>query len=145
MCIECSSGTYSAAGASSCLPCPAGSSCYDPAQSPEACAEGYHSAQGASNCTACPIGMWAEDIKHPNTMIGARSSPLRTSCINCPAGYACPDPLVGPVPCDPGYYSTNGTNVACTICPAGYSCYSASAPPQVCPYGIIVNAAARLS
>ena len=41
-----SAGTYSSAGAAECSLCPAGSSCSDPAQSPQACATGYYSLTG---------------------------------------------------------------------------------------------------
>eukprot|EP00118_Oscarella_pearsei_P024288 m.302948 g.302948 ORF g.302948 m.302948 type:complete len:449 (+) comp40832_c0_seq1:3261-4607(+) len=49
-------GTYSLAGNGSCLQCPAGMSCLNPAKAPVSCKAGEYSPPGFSECRVCPAG-----------------------------------------------------------------------------------------
>ena len=64
-------------------------------------------------------------------------SPARaTTCVPCPAGYACPDTGTKTV-CDVGSYSESG-ETTCTPCDAGYQCPSrtSATSKSICPTGM---------
>ena len=125
-------GYYSSTGAGSCIICPGGKNCSDPAFSGSLsdclagtfsregdagcsnCATGYVSGAGASNCTICPPGKdctnQAQDV---------------SSLSNCSAGTFSSLGMEGCSPCSTGYYSGEGAE-SCTICPGGKNCLSAA-------------------
>lgn len=91
-CTYCTSGTYANnTGQEKCTPCPYGSFCADPSQSPKLCPKGTYTNQytSLSYCTICPSGLYA-------TNNGS------AYCLQCPPGYKCPDPTMPPVICPIG-------------------------------------------
>ena len=62
-------------------------------------------------------------------------------CLDCTAGYYCPDnEMHTPLACEKGYFSASGAT-ACTVCEAGYYCDSNTTSEvfmyteRVCPAG----------
>ena len=60
-----------------------------------------------------------------------------TTCLTCPAGYACLSTSVIPVACSHGYYSLEGI-VNCTQCEPGYACEDTKTPPRSCDPGMLI-------
>lgn len=83
----CADGYYSAAGAVTCIVCPAGSYCPGPPRDEEAMAP-------------CPPGTYSES-----------GSSL---CSQCPKGSFCPDPAQLPEACPSGFYAHLGNMTECT-------------------------------
>ena len=145
LCTRCAAGTYASPPSLSteCLPCPLGYICPDPSRSPERCPAGtsvylsldmcyglerYFNESGApqvlEDCLA--------DLNQ--TVVEAITSKTALSCPSCPAGFACPDALAPPVPCEPGQYASSGSTT-CLACPSGYSCESPQLDPVPCSSG----------
>lgn len=111
----------------SCLVCPAGSSCHDPTQTPVSCIAGTYSSGGAYICSNCPEGTYSN-------VTGAQV------CVACPAGSSClfsnSSPQLCPIgsstnglssqtncqSCIQGTYAPNAGSVFCLQCPAGFYC-----------------------
>ena len=113
----CPSGTYSAAGKTSCTLCPAGSYCHNPELAPVACGTGEYSEAGAVDCLTCPNGYScpAKDSKPIPCAAGTYSIAGQTACINCPAGYDCETTTKAPTKlCPEGSYSLEG-QARCTV------------------------------
>ncbi len=123
----CESGTYSAALATSCTPCPEGYAC--PSTTGRViCDPGTYSVGDATECTPCPAGYYctntgaAEFTECPD---GTYSTGGATSCQACAAGNYCPSKTVdNELACPGGTYST-GSAMSCTSCPAGSGCTAA--------------------
>ena len=113
----CNAGTYSAAGAGSCTPCPAGqyqdskgkSSC-------KACNAGKYSTGGASSCTPCEAGT--------SSAAGAGR------CTPCSAGKYSAGGASSCTPCPAGKYQPNAGQDSCILCPIGQ--YQASTGKTSC-------------
>ena len=91
--VECSAGTYAAAGSTKCTKCPKGAHC--PTKTLETyilCANGtYTDTEGSSDCKLCD------------------------------AGFRCPNVgMKAPLVCPNGTYSNTTGAVECILCPAGY-------------------------
>ncbi len=140
-CVNCSAGTYSAAGATSCTKCPAGtfsdeegsSVCtkcpartYSNAGSSGCliCPAGTYSAGGVSVCTTCPAGTYSRQAASVCTKCsaGTYSAAGASSCTTCPAGE----------------YSAAGAS-SCTTCPTGYTSYAGSSSCTLCATGYTMN------
>ena len=125
-CEDCAAGTYSATGASTCLPgCPAGQTGPD-AQSCVSCAAGkYKPASGSAACTDCP-----------SNSLSVQGSTALTNCL-CNVGYTGPNGGTCSA-CDWDTYKGATGSAACTACPA-YSVTSATAQTAIssclCKYG----------
>lgn len=55
-------------------------------------------------------------------------SPVLGQCLQCPAGYFCPNQAAHPIPCQPGTFSPNpgqDETTDCIPCPAGKACTQA--------------------
>ena len=94
---SCPAGTWSAAGASQCTECAAGTYTPDP---------------GAASCTPCDAGTYS-------TATGADSA---STCTECTAGTYSSEP--GSTTCQgcaEGFYASGSANQACTACGAGTS------------------------
>lgn len=124
-----SQGSYSTAGATSCVQCPAGSACPS-LTSPAAvypCPPGTYSLPSATACTACPAGSacpFTDAAVVQACTPGSYSNGSQTACTQCPAGYACPSTTgLGITPCSPGSYALGGSP-SCRTCPAGFYCPS---------------------
>ena len=88
--FTCGDGYYSAATATTCLPCPGGYDCTNKAITPVECAQGSYSSNASLGCTTCP------------------------------AGYSCPDAgMIEPVACPAGWYQTATGQQSCTECGQG--------------------------
>ena len=59
-----------------------------------------------------------------------------STCVPCPAGYACPNATTV-VECGAKTYSLNGST-NCTACPEDQICPSVFEPPQVSSYLILI-------
>lgn len=46
-------------------------------------------------------------------------------CVDCTAGYECPNPVLDRVACSIGYYSS-ASSTSCTVCPVGSKCPNTS-------------------
>ncbi|KAE8591947.1 hypothetical protein XENTR_v10018612 [Xenopus tropicalis] len=141
--LPCPPGTFSPMpGASSCLPCPAGSSCMHVSTvEPAICSQGHYCPAITVVPVPCPEGTY-------NPLEGALSS---DSCKICPSGQYCrgegnwqPDGL-----CSPGYYCEG--EAADTVpqktprfllngpCPMGHYCPEGTESPKPCPVGTLKN------
>lgn len=129
---ECPVGHYCPAGsttvANSKQPCPAGT--YNP----------YTGRKNVGECLQCPAGKVCSSggLSAPNGVCSAgyfcpdgSSTAAPSSRVHsmgdgvagkCPAGYYCPEGTVAPLPCEPGYYSTDLATDKCTACPPGLYC-----------------------
>jgi hypothetical protein len=101
--VQCPSGTFSAAGASSCLPCPAGSRCVNGIAT--LCSGGTFSGPNASTCSSCTGTNYS--------LAGA------SSCSTCLAGSYCLNGIIAP--CTGTSFSAAGAS-SCSPCPAGSRC-----------------------
>ena len=73
------------------------------------------------------------------------SSENSTSCLQCPAGHACPTPSAPPTSCLIGTYAYAGSE-SCDPCPIGFQCaLIASQAPVPCPNGTFANETAQSS
>ncbi|CEM37955.1 unnamed protein product [Vitrella brassicaformis CCMP3155] len=116
-----------------CLPCPAGSQCFDKTAAPAACNPGFYSLGRATACTECPAGFFcprvdAQPIPCP---LGTMSAAQATLCVPCVAREACPDPKLPKVTCSAPDYSLPG-DLACRPCPPGHECGDPAQPPDPC-------------
>ena len=147
ICQNCDAGKYSAAGASSCTNCAAGSVTNTLASSGAstctACAAGKYSANSQTACTDCDVGKYSaagastctncEEGKYQSGT-GQSSCPYcpngqyqdstgATSCDNCPAGKYGGRNTYGPPWCkwcnDGGEYQDNAGQTSCKECPGG--------------------------
>ena len=100
-CTQCPAGTYSSAGASSCTQCPAGKYSSAGSSSCSTCSAGYYSTSGSSSCSKCAAGKY--------------SSAGSSSCSTCPAGT----------------YSGAGSG-SCTSCPSGQTSAAGSTSSSAC-------------
>jgi hypothetical protein len=66
--------------------------------------------------------------------VGSYSSPNRTSCVSCPAGYFCSEAGGSISLCQNGSYSLENW-AYCVVCPPGYSCTNTASPPTMCTPG----------
>ncbi|CDW74382.1 cast multi-domain protein [Stylonychia lemnae] len=141
---KCSPGFYTTYGASVCAKCPAGFSCSDPTQPPEACPPMKYSVEGSSSCSLCPQG----SVCNANGVVTAcnpgeicRSDDF-TEKEPCPRGHKCPFPdqpdLI--IECPAGTYAAENST-SCTLCSPGYSCPLGSSAPFKCPAGTFADEA----
>ncbi|XP_072282810.1 uncharacterized protein [Pyxicephalus adspersus] len=147
--IPCEPGTFSPMpGASTCLPCPAGSSCIHVSTvEPFSCPRGNYCPAMTAAPIPCPDGTF-------NPMEGALSL---ASCKRCPAGRYCrgeanwePDGL-----CSAGYYCEGEAADIIpqkTIrfplngpCPPGHYCPEGTPSPKPCPLGTLKNSTGGFS
>ncbi|KAM4702881.1 uncharacterized protein WCC33_011421 [Rhinophrynus dorsalis] len=141
--LPCEPGTFSPMpGASSCLPCPAGSNCMNVSTvEPVHCPRGNYCPAKTVAPIPCPEGTF-------NPLEGALSS---TSCKGCPAGRYCkgeanwePDGL-----CSAGYYCEGEAKDTVPQktpqflqngpCPPGHYCPKGTQSPKPCPMGTLKN------
>ena len=112
-CVACPSGSYSAAGASQCITCPANTvSCTS--DTSFTCAANYYDNAGV--CTACPINATCSTT---GFTCQAGYSNTGTACTECPSGYACPGSGSTNTKCTNNTYSA-GSAATCTSCGAGF-------------------------
>ncbi|XP_053125640.1 multiple epidermal growth factor-like domains protein 6 isoform X2 [Hemicordylus capensis] len=142
--VPCEPGMFSPMlGASTCLPCPAGTACRHAATTePVTCPQGHYCPLQTAIPLPCPEGTL-------NTLEGALSS---SACKSCPAGRYCsgnanwaPDGL-----CSAGYYCEGGASSAVPRstaeyplngpCPLGHYCPEGTQAPIPCPVGTLNNA-----
>ncbi|XP_062816991.1 zonadhesin isoform X2 [Anolis carolinensis] len=141
--IPCEPGMFSPmVGASTCLPCPAGTACKDAGTvEPLSCPRGYYCPLQTAIPFPCPAGTL-------NTLEGALSL---NACKPCPVGSYCtghanwePDGM-----CSPGYYCAGGAPDAVPQstpefplngpCPRGHYCPEGTRSPVACPVGTLNN------
>ncbi|KAF7241231.1 Signal peptide, CUB and EGF-like domain-containing protein 3 [Varanus komodoensis] len=142
--LPCEPGMFSPmAGASACLPCPAGTACRHAATvEPLSCPKGYYCPPRTATPSPCPAGTL-------NSLEGALSL---HACKPCPAGRFCsgnanwePDGL-----CPGGYYCAGGASDAFPQatqefplngpCARGHYCPEGTWFPVACPVGTLNNA-----
>ncbi|KAJ7305007.1 hypothetical protein JRQ81_010764, partial [Phrynocephalus forsythii] len=142
--VPCEPGTFSPTdGATTCLPCPAGTACRHAATVElQSCPRGFYCPLQTATPLPCPAGML-------NTLEGALSS---DACKPCPAGRYCygdanwePDGL-----CSPGHYCAGGAADAVPQstpefplngpCPQGHYCPEGTLSPVACPIGTLNDA-----
>ena len=118
-CSNCSAGTYSGEGASSCTNCPAGKySSSAGSSSCSTCSAGTYSGAGASGCSTCSAGTYS----------GAGSS----SCTPCTGNYY--QPSAGQSSCS--YCTTSTSGHSCTYSCQG-SCAEYNYSTECVQYGTI--------
>ncbi|XP_042328221.1 uncharacterized protein LOC121933064 [Sceloporus undulatus] len=142
--IPCDPGMFSPmVGASTCLPCPAGTACKDAGTAePLSCPRGYYCPLQTAVPFPCPAGTL-------NTLEGALSF---NACKPCPVGRYCsdnanwePDGL-----CSTGYYCAGGASDTVPQstaefplngpCPRGHYCPEGTWFPVACPVGTLNSA-----
>lgn len=117
--LECPIGTFSpvngSVGLADCIPCSPGEYCELPAssQSSGLCDPGYFCLSRAT--TPTPTNGVTGDF--------------------CQAGFFCPGGSNLPVPCPPGWFSSEPFASNCSQCPSGFYCTNASSDPIQCPLG----------
>jgi len=150
----CPAGTYvgetSSTALSDCKACPAGSYCPKASAWPTTCMNGTYCPASSGSETRCSPGTFCPfESQSPFTTPASYYQPATASdfyqaCRNgtyCPPGASqetkCPSGLVGTsrlnnidqasgcMPCDPGYYSPEGSST-CRQCEPGYVCVSSS-------------------
>ena len=122
-CVGCNAGTFqNASGATSCHACPAGSYCEQGATTPLPCKAGSYSSvsslKSADECALCPagshciIGSVQPTACRPGTVT---SSEGLESCAVCPAGWH--QPAFGGtscLQCKPGHWCTRDAEIICS-------------------------------
>lgn len=110
-CKHCPAGSYSQAGATSCINCTEGQSSNTGASQCEPCNRGSYSRHGL--CELCPVGKYANDSG-------------RTSCADCPRpSYSTKSGSFFCQRCSVGLYAPFGVDGfagECLPCPVGVSC-----------------------
>ena len=135
---QCLPGTFAPdAGASSCLPCPAGYSCNTVgADAASICAAGLYKSINNTICEPCPRGTFSQEVGLPDGSL----------CQPCLAGYVCgQEGLTGMTQatlCVEGYVCGDGTTAASQYdnpCPLGFVCGPGTTPATqyglLCPAG----------
>lgn len=140
-CVNCSAGTYSAAGASSCTTCPAGTYSGMGASACAKCSAGTYSKAGSSGCLTCAAGTYSAAGASVCTTCraGTYSAAGASSCTTCPAGTYSAAGATSCTTCPTGYTSYAGSS-GCTLCATGYTmientgkCVLLSLPVTSCP------------
>ena len=91
--VECSAGSYTAAGSIECQPCPKGASC---------------PTKGLSTYFLCSNGTYSD-------------AESLSDCKVCPAGFQCPSVgMEAPEECANGTYSNTTGARYCILCPEGH-------------------------
>ena len=91
--VECSAGSYAAAGSIECQPCPKGASCPTKRLSTHfLCSNGtYSDAEGLSDCKVCPGGFYCPSVGMEAPEECANGTYSNTTgaqyCILCPEGH----------------------------------------------------------
>ena len=86
-------------------------------------------------CTSCPAGTSCDGINHPAACAdGKYSTDGMSSCIDCPAGFECPDQKSKTACTASGTYSLSG-ELHCNTCAAGFKCASVDRVPVMCDAG----------
>jgi len=115
---DCPAGTFSAEAnlyaEDQCEDAPPGSFAYAASTAATSCPAGTFS---GNNATVGPGPLDCGDA-YPSTCAADA-----TTCVDCPAGYACAEGSTAPAPCGVGTYSNSGADT-CTTCPVGYYCGS---------------------
>jgi hypothetical protein len=119
--ISCRRGTYSAAGASVCTLCPAGSS--------TAQAGTVFTNSAAETCTQCPVGRYEKDNLCFSCTVDTTSPGSY-----CPAGTTLTAGTAG-IQCPEGSYCRGDSRNA-VLCPAGSRCPAGSSAPEICPQAV---------
>jgi len=112
-CAACPVGTFSAAGAVSCTPCPPGS---------------FTNASGSVSCALCPAGT-------ASGIIGASSA---SACKPCPVGYVASSGSTTCVACSAGSAPLPDQS-ACSLCPIGMYASAAALSCTFCPANTFSN------
>ncbi len=108
---NCSVGTYSLAGSTTCTTCPAGEILLDSA----------HFCRFLACQAVCGTSLtW--DFSLPKYCI-------------CVVGYVCPTQNTEPTPCTEGTYNLAPTASSCALCDAGSYCPTTAASPTPCAIG----------
>ena len=105
--------------------CSAGTACPNSTVVPTPCAAGYYqSSAGSSSCLVCPSGYYCGD-------------PLGTvTPIACGPGTKCVEKSVVPASCNPGTYQDSSRSSECQVCREGYYCPEGSSTAMIdCPAG----------
>lgn len=132
-CAACPNGTYTLGGAPSCLPCPPGAYCPNPAQIQQ-CSPGTYSATvnatSAETCTPCTTG-YVTPMLYSSTTTEVAYAYGNTACLPCPAGAYCTGATDNTaVPCPGGRYSPGGL-ATCLYCSSGVGCFGGNTDNQV--------------
>jgi hypothetical protein len=117
---NCSAGNYLAdlpcGSVSSCVTCPAGSSCKGGITQPKICPVNTYSFSGSTSCTLCLY-----NCTRGTYVSGSCASPgsvAPTRCIICPSGFYCPGGNSS-LPCPYGTYSLTGSyNISQCVVPS---------------------------
>ena len=117
----CPIGTYSLAGASSCITCTSGTFAQSAGSTQcSTCASGWVSVDGSGTCTKCLAGTYANGNVCSNCPFGTISaSDAAVSCANCLAGTFSLEGKTTCSTCTAGYISAGNRASSCTICKAG--------------------------
>ena len=121
---RCSSGQYASTDSLSCNNCEAGYACPDTFNAARhACGSGTYSAASQTKCNFANNNQVSSGSNTAASMQTCTSGQYisGTSCVDCPAGSYCSDPITGPISCPTGYTSTLNS-LTCTICPQGSQC-----------------------
>lgn len=139
--LPCIAGQTSAAGASTCSPCPIGHICplYSEADNPIACPAGYYmeSTGSAGPCDLVPEGYYSTGTGAKISCGDGKWAPpggtTSAVCTDCPVGYYCASGVK--TPCGLGKWCAAGSSAAAD-CTAGFYCPLAATTIQlVCPAG----------
>lgn len=94
---------------------------------------------GASYCVGCPDGATCTDGTPTFCAAGKIPNQDGSACVNCPAGVACPAKRWDKqVPCEPGYYSTDGM-MHCEVSPPGFYAPKTTEAPKPVDAGYIAD------
>jgi len=147
--FQCPAGFYSPlAGASTCLPCPAGFSCAVNAIAPTPCSTtsgSFSFSYGmAGSCTLCPAGYGCSSTSAVPVLCaaGQTSSAGQGACLTCPPGKECLTLTGGSASMttcssadgSASYFTGAGPPV-CILVPPGYKFVSTTSAPSPCPPG----------
>ena len=109
---KCEGGSYSAGGASVCLPCSEGSVSSSGAAYCNPCATGMYTSSPEGPCMDCEASYYCVGGVRKSCPIGMVSTPKATACAPCPAGSYCRDNQV--ILCLSGYQCSNGIQSSCS-------------------------------
>ena len=133
----CPAGSYSAAGASSCTPCVAGTySAEKGATKCDDCTAGTYSTAGSSKCLDCSEGTYSTDRASSCTSCsaGKYSSAKASFCNTCSAGTYSSAGASSCSECKAGEYSSPGAGT-CSACPIDKTSLAGSSECNLCADG----------
>jgi hypothetical protein len=132
--IDCVANTYAPAGATTCTPCPAGSTSPANSTSAQACVN-QNCTNGAINppkCDVCPSGSELKNGICTKIVVVVPENKPDTRVVK-EITITKPETKKEPCVSNPGYYTDQNGN--CQICPIGYYCPGNTNNPIICPVG----------